>query len=60
MERINMDQSNKDLIANILLLCPHCGEEVVIEDFNNGVMITACQGELCNSKWQITIKIEEI
>ena len=55
-----MNQFDIDLISATLLSCPHCEEQAFIEDFNNGVMIIVCQSKVCGSKWQITIKIEEI
>jgi len=55
-----MDQCYVDLISATLFSCPHCSERALLEDFNNGVMIIACQSEMCNSRWRITIKIEEI
>ncbi len=60
MDKFDGDKYNRDLVANVLLSCPNCDREVLIEDFGNGVMITACKSEECNSKWRITIKIEEI
>lgn len=60
MDKFEGDKYNRDLAANVLLSCPNCDEEVIIEDFNNGIMTTACKSEVCGSKWQITIKIEEI
>ncbi|KKL04769.1 hypothetical protein LCGC14_2612730 [marine sediment metagenome] len=55
-----MYRFDEDLISDAFLLCPHCGAEASIEDFNNGIIITMCENELCGARWQITIKIKEI
>lgn len=55
-----MHEFDEDLIGDALSLCPRCGAEAFVEDFNNGILITMCKNDLCGSRWQITIKIKEI